>query len=131
MAFEHVQQLERRNVSPTNLGDEPLSTITDDYFKAIIRAVLDDQMDLVRVQIDSNLSVSRNTLEQLTKLKNLKKPNSEVKSAVAIAMVVEFGLASMEKYIDEVLEMSTNDKKVFMEFFFEARESGLKKIIKK
>ena len=131
LAFEHVQQLERRNVSPTNLGDEPLSTITDDYFKAIIRAVLDDQMDLVRVQIDSNLSASRNTLEQLTKLKNLKKPNSEIKSAVAIAMVVEFGLASMEKYIDEVLEMSTNDKKVFMEFFFEAREFGLKKIIKK
>ena len=31
-------------------------------------------------------------------------------------MVVEFGLASMEKYIDEVLEMSTNDKKVFMEY---------------
>ncbi len=88
-------------------------------------------MDLVRVQIDSNLSVSRNTLEQLTKLKKLKKPNSEVKSAVAIAMVVEFGLASMEKYIDEVLEMSANDKKVFMEFFFEAREFGLKKIIKK
>ena len=117
MAFEHVQQLERRNVSPTNLGDEPLSTITDDYFKAIIRAVLDDQMDLVRVQIDSNLSVSRNTLEQLTKLKNLKKPNSEVKSAVAIAMVVEFGLASMEKYIDEVLEMSTNDKKVLWNSF--------------
>ena len=131
LAFEHVQQLERRDVSPTNLGDEPLSTITDDYFKAIIRAVLDDQMDLVRVQIDSNLSVSRNTLEQLTKLKNLKKPNSEIKSAVAIAMVVEFGLASMEKYIDEVLEMSANDKKVFMKFFFEARESGLKKIIKK
>ena len=74
MAFEHVQQLERRNVSPNNLGDEPLSAITDDYFKAIIRAVLDDQMDLVRVQIDSNLSVSRQTLEQLTKLKNLKKP---------------------------------------------------------
>ena len=46
-------------------------------------------------------------------------------------MVVEFGLASMEKYIDEVLEMSANDKKVFMEFFFEAREFGLKKIIKK
>ena len=40
-------------------------------------------MDLVRVQIDSNLSVSRQTLEQLTKLKNLKKPNAEIKSAVA------------------------------------------------
>ena len=76
-------------------------------------------MDLVRVQIDSNLSVSRQTLEQLTKLKNLKKPNAEIKSAVAIAMVVEFGLASMEKYIDEVQikEMSTNDKKFLWNIF--------------
>ena len=71
LAFEHVQQLERRHISPTNLGDEPLSSITEDYFKAIIRAVLDDQMYLVRVQIDSGLSMSRETLNQLTKRKVL------------------------------------------------------------
>ena len=45
-------------------------------------------------------------------------------------MVVEFGLASMEKYIDEVLEMSTNDKKFFMKYFFEARELGILKVLK-
>ena len=130
LAFEHIEQLERRKIGADRLGNEPLSEITDNYFKAIIRAVLDGQMDLVRVQIDSNLSVSRQTVEQLTKLKNLKKPNADVKSAVAIAMVVEFGLASMEKYIDEVLEMSTNDKKVFMKYFFEARELGILKVLK-
>ena len=131
LAFEHVQQLERRKISPTNLGEEPLSMITDDYFKAIIRAVLDDQMELVRVQIDSNLSMSRQTLKQLTKIKKLKKPNSEMKSAVAIAMVVEFGLAAMEQYIDEVLEMNSSDKKVFMNYFFEARKLGLDKVLNK
>ena len=130
LAFEHVQQLERRKISPTNLGEEPLSMITDDYFKAIIRAVLDDQMDLVRVQIDSNLSMSRQTLKQLTKIKKLKKPNSEMKSAIAIAMVVEFGLAAMEQYIDEVLEMNSNDKRIFMNYFFEARKLGLDKVLK-
>lgn len=130
LAFEHVQQLERRKISPTNLGKEPLSMITDDYFKAIIRAVLDDQMDLVRVQIDSNLSMSRQTLKQLTKIKKLKKPNSEMKSAIAIAMVVEFGLAAMEQYIDEVLEMNSNDKRIFMNYFFEARKLGLDKVLK-
>ena len=130
LAFEHVQQLERRNISPTNLGEEPLSVITDDYFKAIIRAVLDDQMELVRVQIDSNLSMSRQTLKQLTKIKKLKKPNSEMKSAIAIAMVVEFGLAAMEQYIDEVLEMNSNDKRIFMNYFFEARKLGLDKVLK-
>ena len=131
LAFEHVQQLERRKISPTNLGEEPLSMITDDYFKAIIRAVLDDQMDLVRVQIDSNLSMSRQTLKQLTKIKKLKKPNSEMKSAIAIAMVVEFGLAAMEQYIDEVLEMNSSDKRVFMNYFFEARKLGLDKVLDK
>ena len=131
LAFEHVQQLERRKISPTNLGEEPLSMITDDYFKAIIRAVLDDQMELVRVQIDSNLSMSRQTLKQLTKIKKLKKPNSEMKSAIAIAMVVEFGLAAMEQYIDEVLEMNSSDKKVFMNYFFEARKLGLDKVLDK
>ena len=131
LAFEHVQQLERRKISPTNLGEEPLSMITDDYFKAIIRAVLDDQMELVRVQIDSNLSMSRETLKQLTKIKKLKKPNSEMKSAIAIAMVVEFGLAAMEQYIDEVLEMNSSDKRVFMNYFFEARKLGLDKVLDK
>ena len=130
LAFEHVQQLERRKISPKNLGDEPLASITDDYFKAIIRAVLDDQMYLVRVQIDSNLSVSRSTLNQLVELKNAKKPTSEMKSAVAIAMVVEFGLSSMEQYIDEVLDMTATDKKVFMKYFFEARSLGFDKVLK-
>ena len=49
LAFEHMEQLERRNVNPDNLGEEPLSDITDNYFRAIIRAVLDDKMDLVRI----------------------------------------------------------------------------------
>ena len=131
LAFEHVQQLERRHISPTNLGDEPLSSITEDYFKAIIRAVLDDQMYLVRVQIDSGLSMSRETLNQLTKLKNQNKPTSEMKSAIAIAMVVEFGLSAMEEYINEVLEMTAKDKKVFMEYFYEVRAHGINKVLGK
>ena len=130
LAFDHVQQLERRNVSVTNLGTETLASVTDDYFKAIIRAVLDDQMYLVRVQIDSNLSMSRQTLQQLTKIAKLKKPTAEAKAAIAIAMCLEFGLAAMETYIEEVLEMSMSDKKVFMDYFFEARQLGISKLLK-
>ena len=74
LAFEHIEQLQRRNVSPDNMIREPLGDITNNYFKAIIRAVLDNRMDLVRVQVDSNLSMSKKTLDQLVKLKNKKKP---------------------------------------------------------
>ena len=105
LAFEHIEQLQRRNVSPDNMIREPLGDITNNYFKAIIRAVLDNRMDLVRVQVDSNLSMSKKTLDQLVKLKNEKKPTAEMKAAIAIVMVVEFGLASMKPYIMEVLDI--------------------------
>ena len=131
LAFEHMEQLERRNVNPDNLGKEPLSDITDNYFKAIIRAVLDDKMDLVRIQIDAGYSMSRKTLAELTKLSGLKKPTAEIKAAVALVMALEFGYASMKDYIKEVLKISDKDLPVFMNLFYEARELGLKKILKK
>ena len=131
LAFEHMEQLERRNVNPDNLGEEPLSDITDNYFRAIIRAVLDDKMDLVRIQVDAGYSMSRKTLAELTKLSGLKKPTAEIKAAVALVMALEFGYASMKDYIKEVLKISDKDLPVFMNLFYEARELGLKKILKK
>lgn len=129
LAFEHIEQLQRRNVSVDNLVREPLGDITNNYFKAIIRAVLDNRMDLVMVQVDANLSMSKKTLEQLVKLKNLKKPTAEMKAAIAIVMVVEFGLAAMKPYIMEVLDIDEKEMKKFMDFFFKARESGLSEVL--
>ena len=131
LAFEHMEQLERRNVNPDNLGEEPLSDITDNYFRAIIRAVLDDKMDLVRIQVDAGYSMSRKTLAELTKLSGLKKPTAEIKAAGALVMALEFGFASMKDYIKEVLKISEKDLPVFMNLFYEARELGLKKVLKK
>ena len=131
LAFEHMEQLERRNVNPDNLGKEPLSDITDNYFRAIIRAVLDKKMDLVRIQVDAGYSMSRKTLDELTKLSGLKKPTAEIKAAVALVKALEFGYASMKDYIKEVLKISDKDLPVFMNLFYEARELGLKKILKK
>ena len=129
LAFEHIEQLQRRNVSPDNMIREPLGDITNNYFKAITRAVLDNRMDLVRVQVDSNLSMSKKTLDQLVKLKNEKKPTAEMKAAIALIMVVEFGLASMKPYIIEVLDINEKEMKKFMDLFFKARELGLNEVL--
>ena len=129
LAFEHVEQLQRRNVSPDNMIKEPLSEITNNYFRAVIRAVLDNRMDLVRVQVDSDLSMSKKTLDQLVKLKNKKKPTAEMKAAIALIMVVEFGLASMKPYIMEVLDINEQDMKKFMVLFFKARQLGLDEVL--
>ena len=129
LAFEHVEQLKRRNIGPGNLSTEPLSEITDNYFKALIRAVLDGQMDLVRVQVNSNLSMSKKVLTQLSDLMGVKKPTAEMKAAVALVMVVEFGLAAMKPYIQEVLDISNTEMSDFYKIFFEARELGLNKFL--
>ena len=129
LAFEHVEQLQRRNVSPDNMIKEPLSEITNNYFRAVIRAVLDNPMDLVRVQVDSDLSMSKKTLDQLVKLKNKKKPTAEMKAAIALIMVVEFGLASMKPYIIEVLDINEKEINTFMDLFFKARQLGLDEVL--
>ena len=129
LAFEHVEQLQRRNVSPDNMIKEPLSEITNNYFRAVIRAVLDNRMDLVRVQVDSDLSMSKKTLNQLVKLKNKKKPTAEMKDAIALIMVVEFGFASMKLYIMEVLDINEQEMKKFMDLFFKARQLGLDEVL--
>ena len=129
LAFEHVEQLQRRNVSPDNMIKEPLSEITNNYFRAVIRAVLDNRMDLVRVQVDSDLSMSTKTLDQLVKLKNKKKPTAEIKAAIALIMVVEFGLASMKPYIIEVLDINEKEINTFMDLFFKARQLGLDEVL--
>jgi len=129
LAFEHVEQLQRRGVSPANLIKEPLADITNNYFRAIIRAVLDNRMDLVRVQVESNLSMSKKTLDQLVKLKNKNKPTAEMKSAIALVMVVEFGLAAMKPYITEVLDINEKEMSKFMDLFFKARDMGLNEVL--
>ena len=131
LAFEHMQQLERRNIGVMDLGKEPLSELTENYFNALIRAVLDGQMDLLRVQVDSGLSMSKKTLNELTKLRGASKPSAEEKAAIALVMVLEFGFAAIKPYITEVLKMSDKDMKEFMKLFIEGRNLGLKKLKKK
>ena len=130
LAFEHIEELKRRNIDPINLPDEPMSDITDNYFKALIRAVLDGHMDLIRIQVNSNLSLSKKSLSLLADSKGTEKPTSEMKAAVALGMVVEFGLAAMKPYIQEVLKISDKEMKDFYKIFFKARSLGIDEVKK-
>lgn len=128
LAFTHLQQLERRNIGAMNLGDEPLSEVTDLYFNALIRAVIDGKMDLLLAQRDSGLSMSEKTLSELTKLRGASKPSADDKAAVALVMVMEFGWATSKAYIKETLNISDKEMKVFMKLFVEGRTLGLNRL---
>ena len=128
LAFTHIQQLERRNIGAMNLGDEPLSEVTDLYFIALIRAVIVGKMDLLLAQRDSGLSMSEKTLSELTKLRGASKPSADDKAAVALVMVMEFGWATSKAYIKETLNISDKEMKVFMKLFVEGRTLGLNRL---
>ena len=129
LAIEHVEQFKNKNISINNLGNQPLSSgLINNYYQAIIRAVLDGELDLAKLQIESNLSMSKELLSQLAASKNLDKPTPEMKSAIALGLVIEFGLAAMKDYIEDLLDMDEDDKKMFIKLFIEARQIGLNKI---
>ena len=129
LAIEHVEQFKNKNISINNLGNQPLSYgLINNYYQAIIRAVLDGELDLAKLQVESNLSMSKELLSQLAASKNLDEPTPEMKSAIALGLVIEFGLAAMEDYIEDLLDMDEDDKKIFMKLFVEARQIGLNKI---
>ena len=107
---------------------ENKNTYSYNYYQAIIRAVLDGELDLAKLQVESNLSMSKELLSQLAASKNLDEPTPEMKSAIALGLVIEFGFAAMEDYIEDLLDMDEDDKKMFMKLFVEARQIGLNKI---
>ena len=65
LAFEHVQKLGRRKINIHNLGKESVAKTDPEYFKAIIKAVADDHLELATLEIDEGLSIPRTLIQQL------------------------------------------------------------------
>ena len=131
LAFEHVQKLDRRKININNLGKESVAKTDPEYFKAIIKAVADDHLELATLEIDEGLSIPRALIQQLKVATKKNVVTSEMKAAVAIACVLEYGLSMMDSYLDVVLDMNKKDKEVFMSYFLESRSAFINKLIKK
>ena len=107
LAIEHVEQFKNKNISINNLGNQPLSSgLINNYYQAIIRAVLDGELDLAKLQVESNLSMSKELLSQLAASKNLDEPTPEMKSAIALGLVIEFEskIAAKKAFYSEVFQ---------------------------
>ena len=131
LAFEHVQKLDRRKININNLGKESVAKTDPEYFKAIIKAVTDDHLELATLEIDEGLSIPRALIQQLKVATKKNVVTSEMKAAVAIACVLEYGLSMMDSYLDVVLDMNKKDKELFMSHFLESRSAFINKLIKK
>jgi AcrR family transcriptional regulator len=106
---EHAEYArERANGAPV---PAPLALVDDPaYLRAIVRAVLDDEMELARIEIDKGVSVPRNTLMHLAAEAGQTEPSVELRAIAGLAMAMEMGWAALEPLIFAVTESETREQ---------------------
>jgi len=82
----------------------PLALIGDPtYLKAVVRAVLDNEMALASTELTEDVSVPRNVLNHVAAAQNQSEPSLEVKATVGLGMALEMGWAALEPFIFAVV----------------------------
>lgn len=75
------------------------------YLKAVVRAVLDDEMDLATIELRLGVSVPNSVLHHLFRLIGDKRPTAEIQAMVALAMAMEMGWAALEPFLFAATEV--------------------------
>lgn len=89
-----------REQSHGNPIPAPLALRDDQkYLRAVVRSVLDDEMELAQTELTAGVSVPRTALEHAVSKKNLEKADVETKALFSIGMAMEMGWAALEPFI--------------------------------
>lgn len=80
------------------------------YLRAVVRAVLDNEMSLARTELTENVSVPRIAMEHLAHERGDGQPSIELKAKVGLAMAMEMGWAALEPFILSVVDASSAEE---------------------
>lgn len=90
----------------------PLALVQDQrYLRAVVRSVLDGEMELAQTELVAGVSVPRGALEHVAAVRRMSAPDIETKSLVAIAMAMEMGWASLEPFLFAVVQAHNDAEK--------------------
>jgi len=82
----------------------PLGLIGDPtYLRAVVRAVLDNEMSLASTELTEDVSVPRNVLRHVASSMGQTEPTVDVKATVGLGMALEMGWAALEPFIFAVV----------------------------
>lgn len=86
----------------------PLALAGDQrYIRAVVRCVLDGEMELAEIELETNSSIPRAALMREVKRLNVKKPDAQLKAAFGLFMAMEMGWAALEPFIFSVTDTTT------------------------
>jgi len=97
--FDYAMSNSKRQPLPA-----PLGLVGDPtYLRAVVRAVLDNEMTLASTEITEDVSVPRNVLSHVASSLGQSEPSLEVKASVGLGMALEMGWAALEPFIFAVI----------------------------
>ena len=99
-------------------------TLKDDqrYLRAVVRSVLDGEMELAQMELTAGVSVPRRALQHVVDARQLSSADAETKAMVTIGMAMEMGWAALEPLLFAVAEVSDEQEKELVREY--AREFG-------
>ncbi|MEY3806113.1 MAG: hypothetical protein RIR69_925 [Actinomycetota bacterium] len=85
----------------------PLALSSDQrYLRAVVRCVLDDEMELAQMELTAGVSIPRQALQHAVETRKLSSPDTKTKAMVTIGMAMEMGWAALEPFLFAVAEVS-------------------------
>lgn len=90
----------------------PPLTVAEDrrYWQAVIRLVLDGELELARVELDDDVSVPRRALRALADLEGKARPDTDLKSRVAASVALQLAWAALEDFVCAVCEVDDDER---------------------
>lgn len=89
----------------------PLALTGDQkYLRAVVRAVLDGEMDLARTELTTGVSVPRGALEHLRSVTGQSRTDTELKATLALGMAMEMGWAALEPFLFAVADVADEEQ---------------------
>ena len=103
---EHAESARER--SGGELVPAPLGLVDQRrYLHAVVRCILDGEMDLARTEIDEGVSVPQSTFAGMVERRGATEPAVRLKAILGIGMAIEMGWAAVEPFIAAVAGIET------------------------
>lgn len=84
----------------------PLALSNDQrYLRAVVRSVLDDEMELAQMELTAGVSVPRGALQHALEMRKMPAADAQTKALLAISMAMEMGWAVLEPFLFAVAEV--------------------------
>ena len=80
------------------------------YLRAVMRCVLDGEMELATTELDAGVSIPRHVVSELAAHRGQNTPDVKTQAAVGIGMAMEMGWAALEPFIFAVVGATPDEE---------------------